>query len=178
MTYKATLLLTCLIFSSACTSDVTASEAKKNDAQAATTVTKTTDELGNEIINIKSTRNEGYTVHPSNQINKLTNEFYCKGYKVETFIVKRQENHEVRSIDLTLKVNGEKIDLRPIIGSKSNLYGYSNIETHFSCVDNIVRIMIDGQPYTNDNKLARSTKIIDFLVDRKTGYIKSNSVKK
>ena len=182
MMNKTTLLLTCIFFSSACTSDVTASETKKNNAQADTTVTKTTDETGDEILDIilsiKSTRNEGYTVHQSSQIVKTTNAFYCEGYKVETLIVKRLENQDVRAVDLTLKVNGKKIDLRPIIGAKSNLYGYSNIETNFACVEHIIRILIDGQPYAHDDSLAPAKNILDFTVDRNTGYITSRSVKR
>ena len=176
MTYRNILLLFCIILLASCNFAVASPDTPKKNNQPNTTITKTTDEIGEEIINVKSSRNEGYTVHPSTQIMKRIDEFYCKDFKVETLIVKREENQEVFSIDLTLKTNGEKVDLKPIIGSQSNLFGYYNLETNFSCVDDIVRITINGQIKTENNQLAPLSNIIDFRIDRNTDYITSKKV--
>jgi len=143
------------------------------DSNSSTSYTKTTDEIGQEMIIITSTRDEGYKVHPSNQISKTTHEYYCEGYKVETLIATREENHEVMSSDLKVLVNGTDIDLQPIIGGGSNLFGYRNVSTDFACVDHLVRIIVSGQAVTHENKLKNRKNIIDFAVDRNTGNIKS-----
>lgn len=173
MTYRNILSLFCIILLTSCNFAVASSDTPKKNNQPNTTITETTDEIGEDIINVKSSRNEGYTVHPSNQIMKRIDAFYCKGFKVETLIVKREENQEVFSIDLTFKTNGEEVDLKPIIGSQSNLFGYYNLETDFSCVDDIIRVTVIGQIKTENNQLAPLANIIDFRIDRNTGYITS-----
>ena len=164
-------LISTAIFLS-CTPDVAADDPSKKPKQ--TTVTKSVDEVGNEIFIIKTRRNEGYTAYPSTLIKKHADEFYCEGYKIDALVVKREENNEVRSIDLTIKVNGDEIDLKTVLGSTPNLFGHSNIRTHFECVDHIVRIIIAGQRELENDKLADSAYIIDLLIDRNTGEVTGN----
>ena len=178
MLYKTMLLFAYAVVVSVCLSQIAISSPNAKDKKQHTTATETTDELGNTVIHIKSRKKEGYTVHESNEVVKTTNEFYCEGYKVETLMMIRKDNHEVRSAELSFKINGKKIDLKPIIGSKTNLYGYANLKPQFSCVDNFIRLMIDGQPYIDDNNLGSSMNLIDILIDRTNNTIKSKTMRK
>jgi len=72
-------------------------------------------------------------------------------------------------------LNGEKVNLKPIIGSSTNLFGNDRIETNFACVDNIVRVNVSGQTITTENTLAPESSIIDLLIDRKPAITLANS---
>lgn len=172
-TLKSTLIAIGLIASLSCTSEIATSDPQTYEGKTQTTINIDTDESGNEVRIVKSKRNEGFTIYPSNQITTIKHEFHCEGYKVEVFIVERKENQDMRSIDLTIKSNGEEIDLKPIIGTQANLFGHSNLTTDFSCVDDIARVTVNGQRNIENSETEPRANILDFLIDRKTGYITS-----
>lgn len=168
MSLQKVIILSFALCVSSCAPHV---DAWEESEKTQTTVTQTTDEIGNDILIITQKRDEGYTVHPSVQMIETAHEFFCEGHKLEISIVRRHENQEMRSVDFTLKSNGEEIDLKPIFDTPPNLFGYHNVDTQFACVDDITRMIISGQAETENNKLTSPTAIIDILIDRKTGII-------
>lgn len=168
ITFTASALL-------ACASETAMSDSAQRENKTGSKYVETTDEMGQPMIIVKATRDEGYTVHPSVQIKKTADEFHCEGSKVETVITERIENMESRSVDFDLKVNGEKIDLTPVLGREANLFGSENLQPLFTCVDEHMRIAVKGQRVTHENTLAPSGYLIDLYVDRETGVIELNA---
>jgi len=163
-----------LLLLAACGPEIATPPSHDAAPKSHTTLTESYDENGNKVLIVNSRRDEGYTVHPSTQTTNVTETFICEAFTAETLISTYKDNADVTMIGLGITINGEKMDLQSIIGAKADLRGNANINTHFVCVDHILRIIISGQPILTDNSLASEVFLIDLLIDRDNGEAKLN----